>query len=63
MSFIAQLDTSGLLAVVAIPDSIVALPEAVVPTSLLLFVPPTSFPVYPAAYIANPSLSLQTIYI
>ena len=59
VSFIAQLDISGLPAVVAVPDSIVALLEAAVPTSLLLFCPPISFPVYPAAYIANPSLSLQ----
>ena len=44
-SFIAQLDTSGLPAVVASPDAITALLEALVPTSLLLLVAPISFPV------------------
>ena len=49
VSFMAQLDISGLPADVAIPDSITEFPEADVPTSLLLFVAPISFPVYPAA--------------
>ena len=46
VSFIAQLDVSGLPALVAVPVSIVALLLDAVPTSLLLFVPPISFPVY-----------------